>query len=187
MRIMNVKLNTKINQNCTFGYSGMKTIRQEFPRLQTPCPIVDGFEKRKNTSDNKKNYITADPSKVDYYVKQGEKALPELSEILIHSNDNTKIAETLYILNIMSDKGIKNIDKMYPVFSRFNNTKSPEVQTFLAGIYRKTQVPDGFGPLVKMLVQNSMNPPVSNFDPNEEIGGAILAYLNPRFNGNKAV
>ena len=48
----------------------------------------------------------------------------------------------------------------------------------LAGIYRKTQVPDGFGPLMGMFLKNTMNP-VKNvpFDPNEEVGGAILEYL----------
>lgn len=61
---------------------------------------------------------------------------------------------------------------------------SPNIQTFLAGIYRKTQVPDAFGPLVKMLIQNSMRPQTSNFDPNEEIGGAILSYLSDRFRKN---
>ena len=71
---------------------------------------------------------------------------------------------------------------MYPALSRFNDTKSPNIQTFLAGIYRKTQVPDAFGPLVKMLVQNSINPtPNPYFDPNEEIGGAILSYLSDRY------
>ena len=68
---------------------------------------------------------------------------------------------------------------MYPTLARFNQTKSPNVQTYLAGIYRKTQVPDAFGPLVCMLIQNSVNPPKppQYFDPNEEIGGAILSYL----------
>lgn len=72
---------------------------------------------------------------------------------------------------------------MYPVFARFNNTTSSNIQTYLAGIYRKTQVPDAFGPLVKMLVQNSLKPPnpYQTFDANEEIGGAILSYLSDRF------
>ena len=82
----------------------------------------------------------------------------------------------------MLDNGTKNIDKMYPTFSRFNDTKSPNIQTFLAGIYRKIQVPDAFGPLFKMLVQNSLNPTSPQyFDPNEEIGGALLSYISDRF------
>ena len=85
----------------------------------------------------------------------------------------------------MLDDGTKGIDKLYPVFARFNQTQSPNIQTFLAGIYRKIQVPDAFGPLVKMLIQNSMQPhnPNQLFDPNEEIGGAILSYVNDRFRG----
>ena len=130
----------------------------------------------------RRNYITVDNNKVDAFVKQGENALPYISDVLQHSNNETQITESLYILDRMLDSGVKNVDKMYPVLSRFNNTKSPNIQTFLAGIYRKTQVPDAFGPLVKMLVQNSINPnPTPFFDPNEEIGGAILSYISPRF------
>ena len=78
----------------------------------------------------------------------------------------------------MLDNGVKGIDKMYPTLSKYNDTKSPNVQTFLAGIYRKTKVPDAFGPLCSMLIKNSINPPKNaGFDPNEEIGGAILDYL----------
>ena len=132
--------------------------------------------------DIRRNYIMVDNNKVDTFVKHGENALPYISDVLQHSNNETQITETLYILDRMIDGGVKNIDKMYPVLSRFNNAKSPNIQTFLAGIYRKIQVPDAFGPLVKMLVQNSLNPnPTPFFDPNEEIGGAILSYISPEF------
>ena len=126
-----------------------------------------------------RNYCIFDQQKVDYFVKQKENALPYLTNILKTSNNEAQITETLYIMDRMIDNGTKGIDKLYPVFSRFNNTKSHNIQTYLAGIYRKTQVPDAFGPLVKMLIQNSMQPqnPQQSFDPNEEIGGAILSYL----------
>lgn len=128
-----------------------------------------------------RNYILVDKDKVDCFVKQKENALPYLADILTHSNNETQITETLYIVDRMIDGGTKRVDKMYPVLARFNNTTSPNIQTFLAGIYRKTQVPDAFGPLIKMLIQNSLRPQVSNFDPNEEIGGAILSYVSDRF------
>ncbi len=130
-----------------------------------------------------RNYCSFDKNEVDYFVKQKENALPVLTDILEHSNNEAQITEVLYILNRMSDEGTKGIDNMYPVLAKFNNTNSPNIQTFLAGIYRKTQVPDAFGPLVKMLVQNSLKPhnPQQPFDPNEEIGGAILSYLSDRF------
>ena len=136
-----------------------------------PCQLPQG----------NRNYTIVDKNKVDYFVSQKEAALPYLTDILIHSNNEEQIVETLHILNSMIDNGIKGIDKMYPILSRFNNTTSPNIQTYLAGIYRKTQVPDAFGPLVKMLIQNSIRPQSSNFDPNEEIGGAILSYISDRF------
>ena len=128
-----------------------------------------------------RNYTIVDRDKVDSFVSQKEAALPYISDILVHSNNEAQIVETLHIVNEMIDNGVKGIDKMYPVLSRFNNTTSPNIQTYLAGIYRKIQVPDAFGPLVKMLIQNSLRPQTSNFDPNEEIGGAILSYISDRF------
>ncbi len=136
-----------------------------------PCQLPQG----------KRNYTIVDKNKVDHFVSQKEAALPYLTDILIHSNNEAQIVETLHIVNSMLDNGVKGIDKMYPVLSRFNNTTSPNIQTYLAGIYRKTQVPDAFGPLVKMLIQNSIRPQTSNFDPNEEIGGAILSYISDCF------
>ena len=130
-----------------------------------------------------RNYTVVDKNKVDFLVSQKEATLPYLADILSHSNNEVQVVETLHIINAMLDEGVKGFDKMYPIFARFNNTTSPNIQTYLAGIYRKIQVPDAFGPLVKMLVQNALRPQVSNFDPNEEIGGAILSYINPRFRG----
>lgn len=130
-----------------------------------------------------RNYCVFDKNEVDYFVKQKENALPYLTDILEHSNNEAQITGTLYVLDRMLDDGTKGIDKMYPVLSRFNNTSSANIQTFLAGIYRKIQVPDAFGPLVSMLIKNSMQPQNPNqvFDPNEEIGGAILSYVSDRW------
>lgn len=129
-----------------------------------------------------RNYCVADNNKVQFFVNEKERALPYLNDILVHSNNEQQVTETLYILDRMIDAGVKDVDKMYPTLSRFNETKSPNIQTFLAGIYRKIQVPDAFGPLVKMLIQNSLNPQKPQyFDPNEEIGGAILSYVSDRF------
>ena len=129
-----------------------------------------------------RNYCIFDKEEVDYFVKQGENALPFLKNIFIYSNNEPQIVEALHITNKMLDNKTKGIEKLYPYISRFNNTNSPAIQSYLAGIYRKSQIPDGFGPLVKMLIQNSMqNKQNQIFDPNEEIGGAILSYLSDRF------
>lgn len=126
-----------------------------------------------------RNYCLFNQAKVNYYVNKREQALPELENVLKTSKDEKEVVETLYIVDRMIDNGVKGVDKMYPTLSKYNDTKSPNVQTFLAGIYRKTKVPDAFGPLCSMLIKNSINPPDKScgFDPNEEIGGAILDYL----------
>ena len=148
-----------------------------YPDIQNNC-----YRHTVAMPQNGRNYCKFNQQKADIFIKQREQAIPYLSEVLKYSQNEEQITETLYILNRMLDEGTKDIDKMYPVLSRFNNTTSPNIQTFLAGVYRKIQVPDAFGPLVKMLVQNSLkqnNPPY--FDPNEEIGGAILSYISDRF------
>lgn len=112
--------------------------------------------------------------------KQGEKQLPIIKTELSNPKNEDQVVEDLYILNLMLDDGLdkQKVTDIYPELSKYNDTKSPNIQTFLAGIYRKTKIPDGFGPLVKMLIQDSINPPMNaNFDPTEEIGGAILDYL----------
>jgi len=139
--------------------------------------MINGINVQMPTAD--RNYCKFDGIKVLYYLSKKEEALPELYDTLQKSNDEGEICETIYIADRLIENGVKGVDKLYPALSRFNDTKSPNIQTFLAGVYRKTKVPDAFGPLVKMLIQNSINPPKEpqSFDPNEEIGGAILEYL----------
>lgn len=125
-----------------------------------------------------RNYCLFDNNKINLIVEQREKALPEIETKLKNPASEDEIIENLYALNLMLDNNVEGIDKLYPTLSKYNNTKSPNIQTYLAGIYRKTKVPDAFGPLWTMLIQNAINPPKDcNFDPNEEIGGAILDFM----------
>ena len=120
-----------------------------------------------------RNYCTFDEKRTSQ-----RKNLDIIKASLETPKSRDEIIEDLYILNIMLDEGEEKVADLYPVLSKYNNTKDPNIQTFLAGIYRKTQIPDAFGPLVAMLIQNAINPPKNcHFDPNEEIGGAILDYL----------
>lgn len=120
-----------------------------------------------------RNYCVFNPN-----ISSESKNLEEIKSSLEHAKSEDEVLEDLYILNLKLDNGEKDIDKLYPTLSKYNQTKSPNIQTYLAGIYRKTKIPDAFGPLWTMLIQNSINPPKDcSFDPNEEIGGAILDYL----------
>ena len=106
--------------------------------------------------------------------------LAEIKESLKKPESDDEVVADLFVLNQMLDEGTepKDVWKLYPQLSKYNKTKDSNIQTLLAGVYRKTKIPDAFGPLVVMLIQNAINPPKdANFDPNEEIGGAILDYL----------
>jgi hypothetical protein len=120
-----------------------------------------------------RNYCVFDEQKISQ-----KKDINLIKNSLQNPKSEDEVLEDLYVLNLMLDEGHKEVETLYPELSRYNNSKSPNIQTFLAGIYRKTKIPDAFGPLCAMLIQNSINPPKDcNFDPNEEIGGAILDYL----------
>ena len=120
-----------------------------------------------------RNYCVFNPN-----ISSESKNIEEIKSSLEHAKSEDEVLEDLYILNLKLDNGEKGINELYPTLSKYNQTKSPNIQTYLAGIYRKTKIPDAFGPLWTMLIQNSINPPKDcGFDPNEEIGGAILDYL----------
>jgi hypothetical protein len=127
--------------------------------------------------DSRINYTQLNQELVQKIVSYREAAIKPLTDMLSKANDEKQITEGLYILDRMCDAGVKDIYKTYPVISRFNYTPSPNIQVMLAGIYRKTLVPDAFGPLLTMFWQNASNPKTIPFDPNEELGGAILEYL----------
>lgn len=161
-----IKINPVQKNAVSFGHS----------YFSTPAVILP---------EGDRNYSIFDQNKVDFIASQ-KNALPYLKNILQTSQDEKEIVEALYIIDRMIDKGQKGIPALYPTLAKFNDTKSPNIQAFLAGIYRKTQVPDAFGPLVAMLIKNSNNggiaiPPYESskppFDANEEIGGAILSYI----------
>lgn len=124
-----------------------------------------------------RNYCIFNQPLVNKLVQKKETSIPFIERKLQRTNNEKVVAEGLYTLDRMIDANVKGVEKTYPTISRFNNTKSPTVQVLLAGIYRKTQIPDAYGPLNKMLIQDSINPPQANFDPTEEIGGAIIEYI----------
>lgn len=152
-----------------------KSNHAEFSTPTTMMPVGD------------RNYCLFNKNKVDFFVAQGKAALPYVKHVLETSKNEEDIVEVLYITDRLLDKGTKGIPRMYPLFAKLNDTKSPNIQVYLAGIYRKTQVPDAFGPLMSMLIKNS-NPQEpklpTNFDSNEEIGGAILSYIE-NYSGGK--
>lgn len=114
---------------------------------------------------------------VDKLVSYREKSVPAVLNVLKTAQDERTISEGLYVIDRLIENKVGGLQNAYPVISRFNGTISPTIQVLLSGIYRKTQPPDAFGPLCKMLFRDAMLPNNPLFDPSEEIGGAILDYL----------
>ena len=134
-----------------------------------------------------RNYCTFDKKRTQELVNAKEEAIPYIDTFFITANTEEQVLDALQILDKMLDKKVKGIDKIYPTLSRFNDVTSPNVQVMLSGIYRKTLVPDAFGPLNKMLLRQTFMPNSPYFDPTEEIGGAIMEYLKNQAVINKPV
>ena len=135
--------------------------------------------KKPRMATKEKPYCEFDNEKVDLFVNAKEKAIPAVTKMLQDAKTEDEICEGLYIADRMIANVTKGMDKMYyGTFSKFNEDRSPNVQSLLSGVYRRILVPDAFGPLIKMLVQNIMVPPKdAPFDPNEAIGGSILEHI----------
>ena len=138
---------------------------------------ISNIGKNVHLPNKYRNYTIYDEDQVDEILSYGDKAIPYLNKVLQKSKDEKAICETLYIMNRMCDKYPEEIAKSYGYISKFNNSDNPNIQVLLAGVYRKTMVPDGFGPLIRMLEKNIKDEDPKYFDASEEIGGAILDYL----------
>ena len=138
---------------------------------------IQNIGKNVQRANFKQNFCTFDENKVQRIINEKETALPYIENMLKITNNENCAIECLYILNRMLDNNVKGIEKMYPTLSRFNCSNSPDIQVMLSGIYRKTLIPDAFGPLNRMLAQQIYYPNSPYFDATEEIGGAILEYI----------
>lgn len=159
-----------------------ETKKEDNDKFELP---KDRVFKKPVMSTKEKPYCQFDNDKVNLFVNAREKAIPALAEMLNNAKDEAEICEGLYIANSMAMENVKGVDKMYyGTFSKFNENRSPNVQSLLSGVYRRILVPDTFGPLVKMLADNIKEPPQDPpFDPNESIGGAILELIKaPKIN-----
>ncbi len=154
--------------------------KDEFVKEDKPFELPKDVEFKKPVMATKeKPYCQFDQEKVKLFVDAKEKAIPTLTKMLNEAKTEEEKTEGLFIANEMIAAGTKGMDKMYyGTFSKFNEDRSPNVQSMLSGVYRRILVPDAFGPLMKMLVTNILVPQKdAPFDPNESIGGAILEHI----------
>lgn len=144
--------------------------------------MVEKFCESFKLPDEKYNYSRFDEELAEKISSYKDGATKPVVKLLSQTEDETRVTAGLYLLNRIIDAGAKNAGDYYHVISKFNNSDSANVQTMLAGVYRKTQIPDGFASLMTMYLKNLKNQKTKPFNPDEEICGAILAYL-----GNKEI
>ncbi|MBK8191015.1 MAG: hypothetical protein IPK79_11260 [Vampirovibrionales bacterium] len=93
------------------------------------------------------------------------------------------LLETLYVANCLADVGVPNIGDLYPAASAFNTHPHPLTQIYLAGLYRKLNRPEAFGPLLATLTHQAVSAypaqtPMTGVT--EEVGGAALQLIANR-------
>ena len=142
-----------------------------------PCELVGNFCKTFVLPDEKTNHAIFDENLAAKIASYKEKSIKPVIDMLNTAKKESDITAGLFLLNRIIDAAAKGVENTYPVISKFNYNESHNIQVMLSGIYRKTLIPDGFGPLMTMFLKNSEHPKQIPFDPNEEIGGAILEYL----------
>lgn len=142
-----------------------------------PCELVEAFCESFVLPDENFNHSRFDENLAKKIAAYTDSATEPVTDMLQATDDEKKATAGLFLLNRIIDAGAKNVGNTYHIISKFNNSDSPNVQTMLAGIYRKTQVPDGFAPLMTMYLKNAKSPKTNPFNPDEEICGAMLAYL----------
>ena len=171
---------TPVNAIEKIGNGLNQPAKDEFVKEEKPFELPKDVEfKKPILATKEKPYCQFDQNKVDLFVNAKEKAIPALTKMLNEAKTEEEKTEGLFIANQMIAAGTKGMDKMYyGTFSKFNEDRSPNVQSMVSGVYRSILVPDAFGPLMKMLVTNILVPQKdAPFDPNESIGGAILEHI----------
>ncbi len=153
-------------------YTTERIVKEFTPKVYKPCELPT----------KTRPFAIFDNNKVDSFVRNKELAIPRLAKLVENAKTEEEKTECIFIADQMAEVGTKNMDKMYYRMSRFNEDKSPNIQTFLSGFYRKTLNPDAFGPLVKTMFDNIKQPHKDiSYDPNEEVGGAVSEYIRDAF------
>ena len=118
------------------------------------CEMVKSFCNTFVLPDDTCNHSRFDENLASKIASYKDRALKPVTDMLSCADNEKDITAGLFLLNRIIDAGAQSAYKTYPVISKFNYSSSSNVQTMLAGVYRKTLVPDAFGPLMTMFLKN---------------------------------
>ena len=113
-----------------------------------------------------------------------EQTVPYLHQFLSQARTIPQFVEGIYTAELLAENGVKGIEQLYPVTSKWNTNPDPIVQIYLAGLYREMNIPTTFGPMMATLINQSINryPMQSSptYNITEEVGGTILQQIADR-------
>ncbi len=118
---------------------------------------------------------------IERLAQSGPRVVQPLYQLLQVSMETPQVVEALYLAQRLAEQHVPGVSALYAAAARFNQTRNPLVQIYLAGFYRKLNVPESFGPMLDMFIRNVLQPPapipggISN--PQEEIGGTLLELI----------
>lgn len=116
-------------------------------------------------------------------VSYRELAVPALGRFLAQARTVPQIIEALYTAEELAENGIRGVDPLYSLASRWNRHPHPLVQIYLAGFYRNIPQPAAFGPMMTTLIRQAMTTNAATPGPfriDEEVGGTVLQKIAER-------
>lgn len=121
---------------------------------------------------------------IESLAKHRQHVIPPLFQLLSSSMQPMQIVEGLYLAQRLAETKTPGVQQLYAAAARFNYTNDPLIQVYLAGFYRKLNVPEAFGPMLEMALRHAQQPRTTPFqvglNPMEEVGGTLLQMMVER-------
>jgi hypothetical protein len=121
------------------------------------------------------NLMPLNTTFIAFEVSKGENGLGELAFRIKHPENLPALCQDLFIAQQHAERKTPFTEKLFGETWVYHTSQNPYIQVFLAGFYRALNAPQAYGPLLAMLYRNAFDRSLKPFDPNEEIGGALLS------------
>lgn len=149
----------------------------ELPRAyENPTVLVGRLGSRTQVLPN--GLIEFDEPLMTQIVHFHERAIPALAAMFKHPPSDLALLEGIRVAEKLADTNTPGVETLYAPLSQWNTHPNPMIQIYLAGLYRRLNLPATVGPMLATLMHQSMTnyqaqgSPMQNIT--EEVGGTIL-------------
>jgi len=149
----------------------------ELPRpYENPTVLVARLGSRTQILPN--GLIEFDEPLITQITHFHERAIPPLVAMFKKPPSDRALLEGIRVAEKLADAHTPGVESLYAPLSRWNTHPNPLIQIYLAGLYRRLNLPATVGPMMATLIHQSvMNYPAQGSPANnitEEVGGTIL-------------